>query len=163
MPWSRALAHGLRKEQQIHKQRMNWVTNSFKLNAKQLWDEIRRIFFFFLSLSLSLFFFFFSAFLGHLQHKEVPRLEVTLELQLPAYTTATAMLDTLVHWARPGIKPIFSWIPVRFLTHQATIGTPNKSLSIWPRIQDTHDHFWIMCLKTENTLLKDKLRHIKIF
>ena len=45
MPWSRALAHGLRKEQQIHKQRMNWVTNSFKLNAKQLWDEIRRIFF----------------------------------------------------------------------------------------------------------------------
>ena len=29
----------------------------------------------------------------HLQHMEVPRLGVKLELQLPAYTTATAMLD----------------------------------------------------------------------
>ena len=33
-------------------------------------------------------------FLGpHLRHMEVPRLGVNLELQLPAYTTATAMLD----------------------------------------------------------------------
>ena len=29
----------------------------------------------------------------HLQHMEVPRLGVKLELQLPAYTTATAMQD----------------------------------------------------------------------
>ena len=29
----------------------------------------------------------------HLWHMEVPRLEVELELQLPAYTTATAMQD----------------------------------------------------------------------
>ena len=33
-------------------------------------------------------------FLGpHLQHKEVPRLGVESELQLPAYTTATATPD----------------------------------------------------------------------
>ena len=38
--------------------------------------------------------FFFFCFLGpHLQHVEVPRLGVELELQLPAYTTATAMPD----------------------------------------------------------------------
>ena len=43
-----------------------------------------------------LFFFIFCtfAFLGpNLLHGEVPRLEVQLELQLPAYTTATATLD----------------------------------------------------------------------
>ena len=39
----------------------------------------------------NLFYFYFSW--PHLQHMEVPRLEVKLELQLLAYTTATAMLD----------------------------------------------------------------------
>ena len=39
-------------------------------------------------------FFFFFVFLGpHPQRMEVPRLRVQLELQLPAYTTATAMWD----------------------------------------------------------------------
>ena len=38
--------------------------------------------------------FYFIAFLGpHVQHMEVPRLEVEWELQLLAYTTATAMPD----------------------------------------------------------------------
>ena len=60
---------------------------------------------------------------------EVPRLQVGSELQLPAYTTATAMpdlthvqptlwltamLDILSHLARPGIEPAFSWILVGF-------------------------------------------------
>ena len=37
---------------------------------------------------------FFLSFLGpHPQHMEVPRLGVESELQLPAYTTATAMPD----------------------------------------------------------------------
>ena len=40
---------------------------------------------------LLIFFFFLPL---HLRHMEVPRLGVQLELQLPAYTTATAMLDT---------------------------------------------------------------------
>ena len=40
------------------------------------------------------FFFFFFCFLGpHLQHVEVPRLEIKSELQLPAMATATAMWD----------------------------------------------------------------------
>ena len=40
------------------------------------------------------FFFFFLVFLGlYLQHMEVPRLGVIWELQLLAYTTATARLD----------------------------------------------------------------------
>ena len=38
--------------------------------------------------------FFFFSFLGpHLQHMEVPRIGIKLELQLAAYTTATAMLN----------------------------------------------------------------------
>ena len=42
----------------------------------------------------SFFFFFFFCFLGpHPRHMEVPRLGVESELQLPAYTTATAMQD----------------------------------------------------------------------
>ena len=47
----------------------------------------------FIGHNLFLFFFFFF-FLGpHLQQIEVPRLEGELEVQLPAYTTATAMWD----------------------------------------------------------------------
>ena len=38
--------------------------------------------------------FIYFCFLGpYLQHMEVPRLELKLELQLPAYTTATAKPD----------------------------------------------------------------------
>ena len=39
-------------------------------------------------------FYYYLLFLGpHPQHMQVPRLGVRLELQLPAYTTATATLD----------------------------------------------------------------------
>ena len=54
------------------------------------------------------FLFFFSGL--NLWHMEVPRLGVKSELQLAAYTTATAMQDPswgygpLTHWARPGIE-----------------------------------------------------------
>ena len=59
-----------------------------------------------------------------LQRMEGPRLRVASELQLPAYTTATAMLDPRClcnlhhglqqHWilnppTRPGIEPTSSW------------------------------------------------------
>ena len=47
-------------------------------------EEIKSIFFFF-------FFFFFLGL--HPQHKEIPRPGVELELQLPAYASATAMPD----------------------------------------------------------------------
>ena len=65
-------------------------------------------------------------FLGglHLWDIEVPRLGVKLELQVPAYTTVTAMPDlscvydlnpahhnagSLTHWVRPGIEHASSW------------------------------------------------------
>ena len=54
------------------------------------------IIFFCMSISscLSTIFFFFFVSLGlHLQHMEIPRLGVKLELELPAYSTATAMPD----------------------------------------------------------------------
>ena len=72
----------------------------------------------------SFFFFFFTFFLGlHLQHMKVPRLGVKLELQVLAYTTATATpvqaasatyaaacgnTRSLTHLVRPGIEPTSS-------------------------------------------------------
>ena len=62
---------------------------------------------------------------------EVPRLGVKLELQLPAYTTATATPEpscacdlhhsshntgSLTHCSRPGTEPASSWILVEFVT-----------------------------------------------
>ena len=84
----------------------------------------------------SIFFFFF--FLGlHLQHMEVPRLGVKLEPKVPVYTIATRdpshicdlhhssrQHQILIHWVRPGIKSVSSWILVRFVTRWATMGTP---------------------------------------
>ena len=70
---------------------------------------------------------------------EVPRLGEELELELLAYTTATATSNpshicklhhsswqwrSLTHWARPEIKPKSSWILVWSLTRWATTGTP---------------------------------------
>ena len=76
---------------------------------------------------------FFLFFGPHLQHTRVPRLWVKSELQLQAYTTPTATQDlrlfsdhttahgrSLTHWARPGIKPIFSRILFCFITHWTT-------------------------------------------
>ena len=51
---------------------------------------IHKYLFFFLSFSLPLFFFFLGP---HLQHMEVPMLEIQLELQLLAFTTAIARPD----------------------------------------------------------------------
>ena len=86
-------------------------------------------------------------FLGpYLQHMEVPRLGVKLELQLPATAPAPApatatpdptnifdlhhnsrqhwILNPLNHWGRPGIKPKSSWILVGFVNHWAMTRTP---------------------------------------
>ena len=57
------------------------VTILFKFLLLLLLTYIRHILFFFFLLRL------------HSQHMEVPRLGVELELHLPAYTTATAVLD----------------------------------------------------------------------
>ena len=73
----------------------------------------------------------FVCFLGlHLRHMEVPRLRLESELQLAltplpqqqriwagsaTYAIAHGNTGSLTHWARPGIKPAFSWILVWFL------------------------------------------------
>ena len=77
---------------------------------------------------------FVFVFLGsHPWYMEVPRLGVELDLQLPVYTTATAMpvlwatpatspqlmaapVPYLTYWARPEIEPMSSWILVRFIS-----------------------------------------------
>ena len=47
------------------------------------------------------------------------------ELHLwPAPQLACSNAGSLTHWLRPRIKPLSSCIPVRFLTHWATNGTP---------------------------------------
>ena len=73
------------------------------------------------------------------RHMEVPRRGVKSELKLPAYTTPTVTWDLstsltyttahgnagfLIHWARPGIEPVPSWMLVRFVNCWATTGTP---------------------------------------
>ena len=40
------------------------------------------------------------------------------------YTAAHGNTGPLTHWARSGIEPESSWLPVEFLTHWATTGTP---------------------------------------
>ena len=83
-------------------------------------------------------FFCFSG--PHPRHMEVPRLGAELEPQLLAYATATAMWDpsdpsihttahsntgSPTHWARPGIKPESSCIPVGFTNNRGSSkGTP---------------------------------------
>ena len=83
-------------------------------------------------------FFFFLVFLGlHTQHMEVPRLEVELALQLPAYTRATAMQDLshicdlhhsswqyqILNLLSKARDQTYSWILVGFITTE-----PQKEL-----------------------------------
>ena len=80
---------------------------------------------------LLLLFFFCLFFRATLVTYEVPRLGVKLELQLPAYATATTTWDPSLsaayttahsnagsptHWARPGIELASSWIRVGFFS-----------------------------------------------
>ena len=104
------------------------------------------------SVTFTLFLFCFVllcfCFLGlHLRHMEVPRLGAESELQLPPYTTVTAMPDpsricatyttalsnagSLTHWARPGIKPAFSWILVRFIIAEPLQELPSQFWLWW--------------------------------
>ena len=82
-------------------------------------------------ISFYLILFYFIVFLGpHPQYIEIPRLEVKSELQILAYTTATATPDlrqvcdlhtahsnagSLTHCVRPGIEPTSSWMLVDFI------------------------------------------------
>ena len=79
---------------------------------------------------------------------EVPRLGVELELQLLAYTTATATPDLsqvcdlhhnsqqcpiLTHYVRPGIKPTSSWMLVGFITSEPQGEVPRVGWVSWSR------------------------------
>ena len=91
------------------------------------------------------FFFVFLSFLGpHPRHVEIPRLGVELELQLPAYATATAMQDTshiydLHHssWQHRILNPVSEardricnlMVPRWIRFHCATMGTPRSVLN----------------------------------
>ena len=93
---------------------------------------------------LKIFFNLIFCFLGlHLQHMEVPRLGIELELQLLVCTTATEMPDpscicNLYHSSqpcqilnplRPGVKPTSSWILVGFVTAEPQREIPCDCLS----------------------------------
>ena len=91
-----------------------------------------------LFLFIYLFLVFLSFFLGlHPQHMEVPRLGVPsyptglhhshsnvgskphqrwIQATSSTYTAAHSNARSLTHWARPGIKPLSSWIIVRFIS-----------------------------------------------
>ena len=77
--------------------------NLWKCKINIWWQNLRSIFIKICSnLWMSLFFFFLGL---HPWHMEVPRLGIESELQLSAYTTATATPDPLTHWVGPGIRP----------------------------------------------------------
>ena len=104
----------------------------------------------------------FFVFLGpHPWSMEVSRLGVKSELQLLAYTTATAT-PHLSHvcdlhassrqrwilnpWVRPGIKPMLSWILARFLTCWATTGTPKNKIKSKILLSGSHPENVLMAV-----------------
>ena len=120
---------------------------------------------------------------------EVPRLRVKSELQMPVYSTATAMRDpscifcyptawgnarSLTHWARPGIEPWSSWILVRFisaepwqelllvgfLTPWATMGTPQ---SYFKKKEEEEDEQGSRMESVETLYSSEKLSNSHIF
>ena len=87
-------------------------------------------------------FLLFLVFFFHLQHTEVPRLGVKLELRLPAYTTATvkpypSCIWDLYHssWQCWMLNPLSGardrtliLMDIRFVAHWATMGTTQMFL-----------------------------------
>lgn len=123
--------------QKIHPSPNSWYVN-VTMFVNRVFADMIKVW----SLSLSLF--FFSVFLGLLRrHMEVPRLGVKLDLQLPAYITATAMLDQslvcdLHHSSRKyqmlnPLKDARDWThvlmdPSWVCYHWATLGIPRYDL-----------------------------------
>ena len=121
------------------------------------------IFFFslsFLFLFLSFFFFFFLVFLSF---RAAPTAYRGSQARGPAgaaaashshrhkqhgiwatfasYTTAHSHAWSLIHWARPGIKPVSLWMLVGFANYWAMMGTPrDSSISCTPDSCATEEH-----------------------
>ena len=112
---------------------------------------------------------------------EVPRLEVKSELQLLAYTTATATATAaqdpshvcdlhyssrqrLTLWMRPGMEPTSSWILVRFVTYWATTGTSHMCTSWYLQFWSQFASFsfwndWVGILQQNACFLPRFIRH----
>ena len=110
---------------------------------------------------------FFLLFFGgpHLQHMDVPRLEVEQELQLPAYTTATAMLDLSrvcdLHCSSQQcriLNPLSEakgqthnlMFPSQICFHCAMMGTPQKFLFSMYSVLVTGPSVWNLWMKKKN-------------
>ena len=104
----------------------------------------------------------------HMQHMEVPRLGVKLELQLPTYTTDTVSepclqpipqhttahsnARSLTHWVRSGIEPTTSWFLVRFVS-----AVPRSELLYFifkcsPVVSRISFFQWFVCIRMERRL-----------
>ena len=51
-----------------------------------------------------------------------------IQAMTATFSTAHGNASSLTHWARPGMEPASSWMPVRFINHWATMGTPNYKI-----------------------------------
>ena len=74
----------------------------------------------------------------HPMHTEVCKVGIESELQLMAYTAAHSNSGCLTHWVGPGIKPVSSWIMVRFVIAASQQEHPEVSLTkrwTWIRIR----------------------------
>ena len=68
---------------------------------------------------------------GAVSHQPMPEpQQLGIWAASAAYTTAHGNVWSLIHWARPGIKPTISWFLLGLLTTWAMTGTP-QSLSLW--------------------------------
>ena len=104
--------------------------------------NLQRLFLFF-----TLFIYLFCILGPYLQHMEVPRPGVEVELQLLAHATTHGNARSLTRWARPGIELASSWILLGLINHWATKGTP-QSLFLNPIPLTTDCIFQSILLKT---------------
>ena len=80
---------------------------------------------------LSSFFFFFLSFYIF---RAAPKAHGCSQVRGSPGATAASLhhshgnAGSLTHWARPGIKPISSWILAGFITCWATVGTPRQTV-----------------------------------
>ena len=70
---------------------------------------------------------------------ELPKPGVELELQLPGYTSATyttahGNARSLTHGARPGIKPVSSWMLARFVSTEPWWKLQDIFLNLFPSL-----------------------------
>ena len=82
------------------------------------WFQMLLFFFYFL------FIYFFLLFRTTLAAYGVSQSRGRIQAISATYTTVHSDTGSLTHWAKPGIKPTSSWIPVSFVNYWALKGTP---------------------------------------